>query len=618
MTKMRRDPLVLPLLAGCAMVLMATATVAQNPVETFPHVATAGVEPLESLRHQQALQNWLISEMPSGVLDDPVQVRVTRQDLDEVDRRDREDPGRTVVGLTAKVGQRLELSELMAIQRPGQSLAGGILRSTDDGGFVWAVALTSEGASALRVGFGNVRLPGSAELYVHNLRGQAFGPYTGRHLDASGGLWSHTVMGSMVIVQLRHHGPAMPSDLRSTGVGIDKIGHIGPRFRPAAVTRGEAFCPYNEPCIENAQCFNSGDWGGLEDAQKGVALMLWISGAFINTCTGGLLADTDDSTEIPYFLTANHCLSKNNNAASLETYFQFEVGCGGGCPSQWAGGGIQVLGATVKASNRTGDYTLLELQATPPAGSVFMGWTTVPVADAEGTNLFRVSHPSTAPQAFSTHTVDTSAPTCRNIPRGDWIYSRDVVGASEGGSSGSPVCNAAGQVVGQLTGACGFNIGDECDSISNATIDGAFASYFSDIEQFLDPDTPCTPSTELCDGLDNDCDGDVDEGFPPPEGTVLLTVQADLLSWTVDTTATGYDVVRGDLDLLKANAGDFSVATMECLANDHPATSLTDPDLPLQGAGWWTLVRSVNCTTNGSYGSIERDNGVESSSFACP
>ena len=54
------------------------------------------------------------------------------------------------------------------------------------------------------------------------------------------------------------------------------------------------------------------------------------------------------------------------------------------------------------------------------------------------------------------------------IPRGAWIYSRDVYGGTEGGSSGSPIYNAQGQVVGQLTGACGTNTGDACDSGSNA------------------------------------------------------------------------------------------------------------------------------------------------------
>ena len=91
-----------------------------------------------------------------------------------------------------------------------------------------------------------------------------------------------------------------------------------------------------------------------------------------------------------------------------------------------------------------------------------------------------------------------------------------MVGATEGGSSGSPVVNSSGQIVGQLSGACGTNLNDNCDAVNNATVDGAFAAYFGDVEQFLDPGNGggCTvtesPETSCFDGQDNDCDGDVD------------------------------------------------------------------------------------------------------------
>ena len=49
-----------------------------------------------------------------------------------------------------------------------------------------------------------------------------------------------------------------------------------------------------------------------------------------------------------------------------------------------------------------------------------------------------------------------------------------------------------------------------CDDVSNATVDGAFAAYFGSVAPWLNPGT-CVPSTEVCDGFDNDCDGLVDE-----------------------------------------------------------------------------------------------------------
>jgi hypothetical protein len=371
------------------------------------------------------------------------------------------------------------------------------LTPTADGGYVWAAAIRSENAGAIRVHVENFWLPMNAELYFYSQWGEAYGPYTGAgpdgaNPDGTGEFWTPSVFGAEGILQLRVTGNIDDADLQDISLRVTEVGHIGRGVfgLPGDAQGGVAsFCPTNASCVVNTNCVNEPIVDGAELA---VAKMIWIAGAFIYTCSGGLIADTVTSSQIPYFLTANHCLSKNNT--NLEAFFQYQAACGStsNCTGTWddpppgsfAG---KTIGATVKATNRKGDFTLLQLSQNPPAGSVFLGWNNVAVANNHGLPLYRVSHPSGSPQSYSDQTVSTSAPVCSTWPRGERIYSRLVNGGTEGGSSGSPVVNASSQIVGQLSGSCGTNNSNVCDKVNNATVDGAFAFYYSKVQPFLAP-----------------------------------------------------------------------------------------------------------------------------------
>ena len=475
----------------------------KGSIRASGHRNTGGFDPLEQDRVQRELGRWLAAETPDGLLAAPIRIDLTGRDRDRLARGSGD--GRLLVGLTKPVARSVDLSGLKLFPGLTQFLPTGAVRPTDDGGFVWSVALTSEGAAALRVKFRGVSLPGSSELFVYSPEGKGHGPYAGRGPNETGEFWSHTVTGSTVVVQVRHHGPVTAEDLRATRFQIVEIGHVARMFGPGVTEAPGGYCG-NESCIEGATCHNT-TFGG-DDISDAAGYMEWIAGAFIYACSGGLIADTDPNTDIPYFLTANHCLKNNKNAGNLEVFWHFTDSCMS--PSCGGPSGPSNMGATVKATGGQGDFTLLELNQPPPSSTVSLGWNNTTIAFTDGVDLYRVSHPNCAPQTFSHHQVDTSAGTCGGWPRGNRIYSMDVLGSTDLGSSGSPIVNSNGEIVGQLTGSCGSNVNDVCDAAANATVDGALAYYYDNVAEFLDP-TGCTPSPEVCNnGSDDDCDGDVD------------------------------------------------------------------------------------------------------------
>jgi hypothetical protein len=465
------------------------------------------------------IANWLAAERPDAVAKNPIRVSLPAQVIDSVENPEPVNAAPLKVGVVVPAPDVLSISGFvnpktgMILRESG--LAGGELTKNAAGDYIWAVNVGSVDAGGIRLHIENMNLPARAELYFYSDSGESYGPYTGAGPDKNGDFWTPSIVGDVGTLQLRVNASTSRVDLGSVSLKVTEIGHISRSFY--GVPNGNlgaqggvaSFCSFNAPCIINNRCQSN---SALNNDEWAVAKMLWVKNPYIYTCSGGLIADSDSSTQIPYFMTAGHCLSQSNSG--LEAFFHYTVSCGTSTctatftdpPNNLISG--KTVGATVVAhgSISSGDYCLLQLSQTPPAGSIFLGWNNTAISGSDGTPLYRISHPEGAPQAYSDQTVDTGAGTCQGWPRGPLIYSRGQTGGTQGGSSGSPVINSSGQFVGQLLGGCGTNINDDCDNASNATVDGAFAYYFNAVAPYLAgggggcgaSGTSCTSNAQCC------------------------------------------------------------------------------------------------------------------------
>ncbi len=463
--------------------VFAASTLDRKPYAEAPMtVQTEGATVGELLQAQAQMADWLAAERPATQR--PIRIDLTPQDLSLVNQPPR--PGEPLkIGVVKGFGPSIEVTGLStgdALRVPSRGHSTDV-QPTEDGGYVWSTTIEATGASGIRLHVENMSLPANAALYVFSPAGEAYGPWTATGPDRSGEFWTTTLFGDQMTVQLRLTAPVTPHDLAVVNFSIREAGVIAGRGDDTVAPQATlAFCG-NASCIVDATCYTTPQ---ANAARLAVAKMEWVAGAFLYTCTGGLINDNNPS-QSNFFLTANHCLSKNNQAGNVNFYWRFASStCNGSCPSN-SGWPYKTVGSTVSATNRVGDFTLLHLNANPPAGSVILGWTNTPVANTNGVALYRVSNPDFGPQVYSEHTVSTTAPTCQGWPRGERIYSRDTLGATDGGSSGSPVINASNQIVGQLSGGCGTNVNNVCDAVNNATVDGAFANYYSRVQPFLNP-----------------------------------------------------------------------------------------------------------------------------------
>ena len=386
------------------------------------------------------------------------------------------------------------------LERQPAKLAGGALLAPPGGGLVWGAELRVEQARRLRLHLADVRLPAGTRLWVYSDDGREEVPFAADAVTYGGEIWTPSVEGPVARIEVRLP-EGKVGEVEGQGFTLDQVLELvdldaggAPR---ASIDVPEKVSDLT--CMLDAACASNSDLRSMDVYKRAVARLQFVHNGQGFLCSGGLLNDTDNSTTIPYLLTAHHCVDSQAVASTLEAFFDFIAqSCPGGVPPA-LGTLPRTSGATLLATGEGSDFTLVQLSSLPP-GRGLLGSTSEPVAN--GAEMHRLSHPLGLPQRYSATTMTTSGQTCLGVPRPNFLYSVRAFGGTFGGSSGSPVVGVDGRVVGQLLGACGPTAlsGEGCDS-RNFVIDGAFAATWGSVSRWLAPAGPgsCIPGpTTLC------------------------------------------------------------------------------------------------------------------------
>ncbi len=103
----------------------------------------------------------------------------------------------------------------------------------------------------------------------------------------------------------------------------------------------------------------------------------------------------------------------------------------------------------------------------------------------------------------------------------------------------------------------------------------------------------------------------------------LVVEGGGTIGWSPLVVATSYDVVLGDLQLLRATGGDFTTSLADCLENDGGDARATHAFDPPEGQRFYYLVRGSVAGQAGTYDSgglgqaAPRDSEIRSAAAAC-
>lgn len=343
---------------------------------------------------------------------------------------------------------------------------------------IYRLLIHSDYAKSINLVFNPITLPSKAKMFLSRPDGgEIYGAYTNESF--SGNVFATTpVSGDSVMIQCEvpiSNADSFSAIIESVNVGFEEL-RLLPKHGSAS------------DCETDVVCQNY----GVENQSRAACLII-INGMLY--CSGSLVAtyDNDEASEA-YVLTSAHCLRNNmdefDSKLANKSIFYFGYSSSV-CETSIIGSYEKsVSGSDVASSHPSKDMLLLKLSKRPPVDYMTYesGWNIELAPRGPATcihhpngNLMKISISDNNPYDYSYNINGLE-------PNNHWLVDSWAIGITERGSSGAPLYDNNGLIIGALSGGasqCNKRGGDKFWRLNNVWDD--YTSQPSKLSSVLDP-----------------------------------------------------------------------------------------------------------------------------------
>ncbi len=389
-------------------------------------------------------------------------------------------------------------------------------------GKVWRLQIEIKDALALGVYYNDFFIPEGGELFLYNEnQKQILGAYTHKNNPTENLFATEFVQGDKVTLEY-FQPESVTEDAR---IQISELAYAYRDINFSFNSERAAWW-----CMIDVACSEGDDWENQIDGAARISIKIGFNYYW---CSGSLINNTDNDRK-NYFLTAAHCggSASGGDLSQWVFYFNYQAAtCDGN-----AGGSNSKTGCVLKAKDPSqadegSDFYLVEINGSFPSfyGVFYNGWNRTNDNSDAGSGV-GVHHPAGDIKKISTYESPLQSSTFWNgIPGGThwkllWAETENGKSIMQGGSSGSPIFDSYGLIMGDLTGGYTSN---SCTSPSPA--------YYGKLWYSWDQNGT-TPATQLKGWLD-----------PGNTGIEKLPgVSWQIIEPTADFTSNTTEPIQGD------------------------------------------------------------------------